>query len=185
MTNRYLTRAALLLALCLPLAASAAPPIQLMPNTPLPPDPGVAGRATLAGIDANRNAVRDDLEPFLQQQFGARPQLLRAMANLVIGLQATISAATPVQSARAQLMTIRATECLVALKSLLPKDAARDRQMVALLVNTPERSAAIAAHQARIAGHTFTMRELDEWEIACQMRADLADPSFPLPPSQP
>jgi hypothetical protein len=185
MTTRTTLHAALLVALCMPLAASAARPVQLMAGTPLPADPGAAGSATLAGVDANGNAVRDDLEPFLHQHFGARPQLLRAMSNLIIGLQGTITAASPQQSARAQLMTIRATECLMALKPQLARDEARDREMVALLVNTPERSAALATHQQRIREQTFTMRELDEWEIACEMRADLADHSFPLPPRQP
>jgi hypothetical protein len=164
-------------------AAIAAPPAQLHPTTAPPPDPGAAGMATLAGVDANANLVRDDLEPFLLQHFGRHPQQLRAMANMMIGLQATITAATPQQSARAQLMTIRATECLMAARPQLSKDPARDRDMVARLVNTPARTAAIAEHQQRIAQQTFTMRELPEWEIACDMRADLVDHTVALPPT--
>jgi hypothetical protein len=174
--------AAALAAACSAAFAAPAAPAQLTASTPLPAAPGAAGSATLAGVDTNGNAVRDDLEPFLQQYFGSKPRLLRAMSNMLIGLQATITATTPQQSARAQLMTIRATECLMAVKADLPKDDARDSKMVALLVNTPERTAAIAAHQARIREQTFTMRELEEWEVACDVRADLADRSFPIPP---
>ena len=183
--TRRVANAALLLVALGATGAAAAPaaPVQLMANTPLPADPGPAGKATLAGVDDNRNGVRDDMEAFLHQYFGGKPRLLRAMTNTIIGLQATINASTPVQSARAQLMTIRATECLMALKGELVSDAARDAHMVALLVNTPARSAAIAAHQARISGQTFTMRELDEWETACDLRADLIGDPLALPPT--
>jgi hypothetical protein len=182
--TRSATSAALfLMALGVANIATAAVPAQLMASTPLPADPGAAGQAALAGVDANRNGVRDDMEPFLHQYFDSKPRLLRAMANTIIGLQATINATTPVQSARAQLMTIHATECLMSLKGQLVTDPSRDAHMVALLVNTPARTAAIAAHQARISSQTFTMRELDEWEPACEMRADLIDNTIALPPT--
>jgi hypothetical protein len=32
------------------------------PSYQLPPDPGIAGKATLSGIDSNNNGVRDDVE---------------------------------------------------------------------------------------------------------------------------
>lgn len=167
---------ALLLTLYLPGAARAAgPPPQLTASAPLPADPGAAGMATVEGIDANGNAVRDDMEPFLVQHFGKKPQVLRAMSNLLIGLQATMTATTLHQSSRAQSMTIRATECLMTVQSQLPKDAARDEKMVSLLVNTPARTAAIAAHKARIGEQVFAMRELEEWEAVCYVRADLVD----------
>jgi hypothetical protein len=183
MTARFWKGATLTTLLLASAVALAAGPAQLTKNSPLPADPGAAGMATLAGVDANANLVRDDLEPFLHEYFGNNAQVLRAMSNMLIGLQATITAATPQQSARAQLMTIRATECLLAARPQMVQDSARDQKMVALLVNTPARSGAIAEHQKRIAGQSFTMRELPEWEIACDVRADLADRTIALPPS--
>lgn len=51
--------ASLLLAAC-----SDADKIKFLGGDPvnLPPDPGIAGKQTLAGIDSNNNGVRDDLE---------------------------------------------------------------------------------------------------------------------------
>ena len=42
----------------------------LVCNT-MPDDPGSAGKETLEGIDTNRNGVRDDMERYIDQRFGA------------------------------------------------------------------------------------------------------------------
>ncbi|TJZ65219.1 carbohydrate-binding protein [Chitiniphilus eburneus] len=39
----------------------------------VPPDPGSAGRKTLAGIDADQDGVRDDVQRFLAQEVGKHP----------------------------------------------------------------------------------------------------------------
>ncbi len=179
MDTRYAGRmAATALLLCALGAAVAAPagaPPQLTAATAPPASPGAAGMATVAGIDTNANGVRDDMEPFLLQHFGKKPQVLRAMSNLIIGLQSTMTATTLMDASRAHSMTLRATECLLAVKDQLTPDQSRDEKMIALLVNTPERSAAIAAHKERIGQQVFAMRELDEWEAMCNLRADLVD----------
>lgn len=182
MDTRYAGRLAASAVLCSVLGTALAAPAQLSAATAPVAAPGAAGTATVGGIDANANGVRDDLEPFLLQYFGKQPQVLRAMSNMIIGLQATMTASTAAESSRAQSMTIRATECLLAVKDQLAKDEARDAKMVALLVNTPARTAAIAAHKERIGQQVFAMRELDEWEAVCNLRADLVDNLAPAMP---
>ncbi|TJZ70050.1 carbohydrate-binding protein [Chitiniphilus eburneus] len=39
----------------------------------VPPNPGAAGRKTLAGIDADQDGVRDDVQRFLAQEVGQHP----------------------------------------------------------------------------------------------------------------
>jgi hypothetical protein len=43
----------------------------------LPPDPGEAGKATLQGIDADNDGVRDDIQRWARQRFQGKPDLER------------------------------------------------------------------------------------------------------------
>ena len=36
----------------------------------VPPDPGAAGKTTLAGINSNNNGIRDDVEIFIAKEYG-------------------------------------------------------------------------------------------------------------------
>ena len=82
------------LTLVSPIAVLAAAPLQLTIDTVLPPDPGAAGKQTLAGIDSNQNCVRDYVELFLLRFFSRDARLLRGMANVAIINQAAILATT-------------------------------------------------------------------------------------------
>lgn len=170
------------LTLVSPIAVLAAVPLQLTIDTVLPPDPGAAGKQTLAGIDHNDNGVRDDVELFLRRHFSRDARLLRGMANVAISNQAAILATTPWESSHAHSMAIRSSECLAGLGELVPEDASKVGEVMALLVNTPQRKEAIQAHGARLANMTFVMRQEATWEPYCMERADLAGPSVPTQP---
>ncbi len=154
--------------------AAAAPP-QLSADTPPPAPPGAAGKATLAGVDANGNGVRDDLEPFLLSHFGKRPQVLRAVANFAISVQAAMSASTEQESSRAHSMAIRAGECFGGAEGAAAEDAATMEELGGLLMNTPQREAAMRAHTERIANLNFAVRNNPRWEAYCLLRADQVD----------
>ena len=170
------------LALVSPGAVLAAAPLQLTIDTVLPPDPGAAGKQTLAGIDSNDNGVRDDVELFLLRHFSRDARLLRGMTNVAISSQAAILATTPRESSHAHSMAIRSSECLAGLGELVPEDENKVAQVMALLVNTPQRKEAIQAHGARLANMTFVMRQETEWEPYCMERADLVGPSVQTQP---
>lgn len=53
----------------------------------LPPDPGVAGEATVAGIDVNANGVRDDLEFFIGADYGNNPAAREVLYHAAIAYQ--------------------------------------------------------------------------------------------------
>ncbi|WP_317201755.1 hypothetical protein [Janthinobacterium sp.] len=155
--------------------ASAGAPPQLSADTPPPAPPGAAGKATLAGVDANGNGVRDDLEPFLLSHFGKRPQVLRAVSNFAISVQAAISTSTEQESSRAHSMAIRAGECFGGAEGAAGEDAATMEELGGLLMNTPQREAAMRAHTERIANLNFAVRNNPRWEAYCLLRADQVD----------
>src|SRR5674476_1488495 len=49
----------------------------------LPPDPGEAGKATLAGIDSNNNGVRDDLEREIVYMYPQNQEVRRVLRAMV------------------------------------------------------------------------------------------------------
>ena len=59
----------------------------------LPPDPGAAGDATVAGIDINNNGVRDDVERAIHARNpGMPPPLMRALMQEAKGVQMAVMA---------------------------------------------------------------------------------------------
>lgn len=153
-------------------AQAATPPAQLQSNSKLPANPGDAGNATLAGIDANANGVRDDLEGFIVSHFGKRPKALRGVANTVIGLQAAINSTDDAESGRAQSMIIISSECLSASGEATPDDAAPLEELMTLLLNTPARTAALMAHKERADKQEFAVRDAPTWDKHCESRVD-------------
>lgn len=144
----------------------------LTKGVPAVPEPGDAGKRTLAGIDSNHNAVRDDLEKYLLTEYGNRPKALRAVSNMVIGLQAGIVATSDETSARAHSMFIRSAECYRASGDLSHGDEERLQELMKMLVNTPERTAAMVAHQQRISEQDFAIQIDPAWDEYCNRRAD-------------
>ena len=81
------------------------------PNTPLPdntfnglvvpPDPGVATNATVAGVDTDKNGIRDEIDRYIAQKYGAEKNkfvvaqaLAKANQLLLITPTTDINAAT-------------------------------------------------------------------------------------------
>lgn len=146
---------------------------QLSSNSRLPPVPGAAGKATLAGVDTNGNKIRDDLEPFMLRHFGKKPRILRSVSNVVISLQAAINARTDQESSRAQSMMIRSSECMAAIGEEVLSNQDRIQELFTMLVDTPQRTAAAEAHQTRIGQQQFAVRSDPAWDAHCELRADL------------
>ena len=170
----------LLLANCLVLgvlfaqnAASADAPMQLTAKTARPSNSGTVGVDSLAGVDANHNGVRDDLEEAIVRDFGRDARRLRAVSNIVISLQAAIMAGTASESLRAHSMTLVSSECLAALGAMGPEERNKLEKLFEAIVDTPPRTAAAEAHQQRIADEFFAVNRQPVWGAHCETRADL------------
>ncbi|AVR97644.1 hypothetical protein [Pseudoduganella armeniaca] len=145
------------------------------PAIEMPPDPGEAGRATLAGIDSNGNGVRDDLERHIARHFGRDDKVLRAVANAVIATQHGILASDADGSAAAQAMLVHAGDCMGAIASELAPYGDALWRLRPLIDDTPERKEAMAAHMARVLRMDVAVREERRWDERCAGRVDEVD----------
>lgn len=77
----------------------------------LPPDPGEAGKATLAGIDSNNNGVRDDVERWIVLSFAnelEKPPIVQAS----VALQQTLTSSNELEAQQGGENLDRAIACL-------------------------------------------------------------------------
>lgn len=142
------------------------------PAIEMPPDPGEAGRATLAGIDSNDNGVRDDLERHIARHFGRDERVLRAVANAVIATQQGILATDADESAAAQAMLLHAGDCMDAIAPQLASYGDALWRLRPLIDDTPERKQAMAAHMARVLRSAAVVKPEPGWSERCAGRID-------------
>jgi hypothetical protein len=107
----------------------------------LPPDPGDAGDATLAGIDSNDNGVRDDVERAIYRLHRADSLLDRALLKRgAKDLQQAVLAGAPGSDLNADTVAdtmVRGVHCLFRMQSETPRQALAEIQVV--LLDTPAR----------------------------------------------
>lgn len=169
---RLRTVAAIFLSLGLLAGPAVASPAWLDQAAGLPPDPGDAGRATLAGVDVNDNGVRDDLERHLVRHFGDDPRVRRAVANAVIATQQGILATDDDESRAAQAMLLHAGDCMGAIGPVLAPYGDALWRLRRLIDNTPERRLALEAHMARVTRMDEIAHEEQGWGERCERRVD-------------
>lgn len=137
-------------------------------GTALPPDPGAAGKLTLAGVDVNRNNVRDDVEIYIATNFTSSQKLRQALTDFAVASQRAILATNEQESMQAANLAGRAMECL---EYVAPDDMSW-QSVNAVAVNTPQRFAAWMAHQGRLAGSVLPGRPMREWRTSCTFQPD-------------
>jgi hypothetical protein len=112
----------------------------------VPLDPGGAGKASLAGIDANSNGVRDDVERELAAFFGKDPGSYAAALAFARKLQLSFTKPSKTEAEAIESITneLIAFECLVS--TLANRDAAlvAARMIAARSYNTKSRLAELA-----------------------------------------
>lgn len=120
----------------------------------LPPDPGEAGKKTLAGIDSDRDGVRDDVQRYIALTYTNSAKTRAALRQVALGYQASVTQGNAEQLSdaidcnTAAFMTTgadvaggqRAREALLALK--------------ASVLNTPARAKAYFQADAKL-GNAF------------------------------
>jgi len=126
----------------------------------LPPDPGPAGEATLAGIDSDNDGVRDDVQrwiaihyPNSQMTRAALIQDTKAMQRILL------DAADPVKSYNDALEDNRAIQCMSFIR---PDDFYRIlKEHKAIFLNTHLRSRAWFQADHNLSGKFFTLLPYD------------------------
>ena len=108
----------------------------------LPPDPGPAGKLTLAGIDADNDGLRDDVQRYIAEKYGHSERAVKALTLVAknsqkrVELGATVTKDEAYEIALAQRNVAR---CYIrsAGDSIIREDAAK--HLSRKVTNTPER----------------------------------------------
>jgi hypothetical protein len=123
----------------------------------LPPDPGAAGMATIAGIDSDHDGVRDDVQRFVILSYPSSQRLQSALLQLTVAFQSWT--AVPVKDGDLAYMAAegsnKAISCVYAVAT--PETAYDAINEVKLQVlNTDARQDAFYATDALLGGAVFT-----------------------------
>ncbi len=122
----------------------------------LPPDPGAAGLATLAGIDSDGDGVRDDVQRFVVLSYPDSQRTQAALLQLAKGYAAWLSVAAQDTNAAydAEQKSQRAMECVYAVAA---SDVAYSaiNEIKLQVLNTDARQDVFYATDAMLSGGVF------------------------------
>lgn len=84
----------------------------------LPPDPGKAGKATLAGIDSDHDGLRDDVQRWIATHYPDSEKTRAALRQKAVALQTYIEdgSSTPAKTRHDAVAIDKASECLEAIR---------------------------------------------------------------------
>ena len=123
---------------------------------------------TVAGIDANGDGVRDDIESYIDATYPASTQggVNRALRQFARAAQATmIDASEPAPSVTHAAERFRALECLMARR---PADFHLIFvELRARVLNTTARSLAYLRADEHVKTENLALLAADQWETAC------------------
>lgn len=133
----------------------------------LPPDPGEAGKVTLAGIDSDGDGVRDDVQRWIAFQFAdsttsinAMSRLARANQELIVSSDAPLDVIKEIVQRRSA-----ASDCSYSARARVlgsNLEAAHEayrltRTLQVVLLNTSERRRAYATADQAMSGQVFSL----------------------------
>lgn len=112
--------------------------------------PGILIGETIAGVDANKDGVRDDLEKLIEAKYSYNPKVRSVARQLAKTYQAEIENpnTTPVQPG------LDAVDCLVDIADLAGDEILKTIQATA--ANTFERARALIRYSARFNGQILS-----------------------------
>ena len=140
-----------------------------------PADPGEAGKATLAGIDADNNGVRDDIQIYAGEKYPASRVARAALQQAAIVYQEALETVSDLLSSEEKIAAIaskqlKAADCL---SYVLGNDAgAENAALIGHVLNTPGRNAASVEFNKFFGG--LMLRQISERErkAACSFDID-------------
>ncbi|MBA6295466.1 hypothetical protein [Colwellia sp. MB02u-9] len=136
-------------------------------NLNLPPDPGAAGKISIAGIDSDNDGIRDDIQRFIFLNYLNAEITQNALIDVAIILQNSLTSTTKNQAIQTAELLDRATECLIYATSMrvgenqISLETIEDAQdihnaLLSQVVNTEDRLNAYLNHQEFLGGETFS-----------------------------
>jgi hypothetical protein len=77
--------------------------VEIINGIPVPPDPGAAKDATLAGVDSDHNGIRDEIDRWIATKYGDKPGALEAI-RMVARVTQKLMVANPLNEAEAKVL---------------------------------------------------------------------------------
>lgn len=148
-----------------------APATSSQQTATLPLDPGEAGKVTLAGIDSDRDGVRDDVQRHIALTFPDSARTRAGLTQYTKMLQKAILEANSKQASIDNAVEAgRAIECIYHIR---PDDAENITVVLeAQTFNTEERIRAYITYNEQLGGQIFPSTPLNQLKSACTFDPD-------------
>jgi len=135
----------------------------------LPPDPGPAGKATLAGIDSDNDGVRDDVQRWIVFNFPNSAKTRAALRQLAQDYQRFIlGAANPTQIYDAARLMDNTQSCL----EYIGDGYTLGGLLKAQMLNTHARSKAFLQANRHLSGRMYKGLPYNQWKQGCNFNPD-------------
>jgi len=137
----------------------------------LPPDPGPAGEATLAGVDSDNDGVRDDVQRWIALTYPNSQKTRAALTQITKTMQQfLLNAADPAQSYHISVQMGKDTDCLAYILSAgFYKPSS---ELKAVFLNTDLRTRAWLQADHHLSGKIFPSLPYSQWKQACNFNPD-------------
>ena len=137
----------------------------------LPPDPGAAGEATLAGIDSDHDGVRDDVQRWIAIHYPNSQKIRAALTQMTKTMQLFLmNASDPANAYNISVQMGKDTDCIAyILSSGFSKVTAAHR---AVFLNTPLRTRAWLKADHLLSGKMFGDLPYNQWRQGCHFNPD-------------
>jgi hypothetical protein len=129
----------------------------------LPPDPGAAGKATLAGIDSDNDGVRDDVQRWIAMTYPNSAKTRAALTQMAKAKQMILMNAADAVNARTYALEAgRASGCISYVRKQVLGTIVTDaydikREIEAIYLNTYLRTMAYLQYDSHLGGMSFTL----------------------------
>lgn len=134
----------------------------------LPPDPGPAGKATIAGVDSNGNVARDDVERYIAINHQDSAKVRAALMQFAVVAQLRLLDATDKQkSIQHGVESGKAIECMVYITGSVQKEMDLYNELRPVILNTDARNKAYFAYNDQLRGQYFPGTPDSQAESAC------------------
>ena len=138
----------------------------------LPPDPGEAGKATVAGIDSDGDGVRDDIQRYIALTYHDSVKTRAALTQVTKRMQTELLDATNKQASIADVTAgVNAMDCLY---FIVGSSNVRTifNELKARILNTRERSEASILFNQQIGGQGIGIAPIGERKSRCTFNPD-------------
>ncbi len=147
--------------------------IEIVKDVELPPDPGVAGKQTLLGIDSDNDGVRDDVQRYIFIRYPNDKKLRLALTEIAKNYQELLPDSADPDAAYTHVTKLhRSRACLYYIQGGVRNAIDILDGLHAEILNTKERSVRYLGFSNSLAGKTSSIPQYDERKSCCSFDVD-------------